>query len=332
MKAELVSVVVPVYKVERYLDKCIGSIVKQTYTNLEIILVDDGSPDNCPRMCDEWAEKDSRIRVIHKENGGLSDARNAALDICTGTYVVFVDSDDYIHQDCVSYLVELITENKAELAICGVWHVTEAGKQLNCFDNNDRRYVMDQRQALKEMCEGTLFGNSACAKIIPLRFFDDVRFPVGRLYEDLAIMYKLFLKMQTIVFGQRALYYYVWRDNSITKSAFSFRQLDMVTYAEEMCEEIIRHWPDLLPNTQKRLFAVYVWCWESVVVSHQRSEEITRLVGDLYTKIKQVRKGAWSEERTTQMRIFLLASYFGKTAMQLCFRIRAKLYKWIKLR
>ena len=118
MKAELVSVVVPVYKVERYLDKCIGSIVKQTYTNLEIILVDDGSPDNCPQMCDEWAKKDARIRVIHKENGGLSDARNAALDICTGTYVVFVDSDDYVHPEYVSYLYEMIVQHNADLAVC----------------------------------------------------------------------------------------------------------------------------------------------------------------------------------------------------------------------
>ena len=99
MNEPLVSVIVPVYKVEKYLDKCIESIVGQTYENLEIILVDDGSPDNCPTMCDEWAQKDSRIKVIHKENGGLSSARNAGLDACTGDYIGFVDSDDWIEPD-----------------------------------------------------------------------------------------------------------------------------------------------------------------------------------------------------------------------------------------
>ena len=112
-----ISVIIPVYKVEKYLDKCVESIVNQTYKNLEIILVDDGSPDNCPAMCDEWAEKDERIRVIHKENGGVSSARNAALEVATGDYIGFVDSDDWIELDMYEYLVSLILDNDAQIAI-----------------------------------------------------------------------------------------------------------------------------------------------------------------------------------------------------------------------
>lgn len=328
----VVSVIVPVYKVEKYLDKCIGSIVNQTYRDIEIILVDDGSPDNCPQMCDEWAEKDSRIRVIHKENGGLSDARNAALDICTGRYVVFVDSDDYVHPEYVAYLVELIKQNNADLAICGFWHETEEGKQLNRFADNNQLYIMDQHQAIKEMCDGVLFSNSAWAKIFPRTFFEDIRFPVGRLYEDLAVMHKLFFKAETIAFGQRALYYYIWRENSITTAKFSFKQLDAVTYAEEMCEEILKCWPDLLSTMHSRLFRTYIFCWESIANSCQQSKELTQLVRELYLKIKNVRKHIWGETLSKKMRLFLMASYFGKTFMQLCFRIKAKLYERIKFR
>ena len=110
MQDALVSVIVPVYKVEKYLDKCIESIVGQTYKNLEIILVDDGSPDNCPAMCDSWAQKDSRIKVIHKPNGGVSSARNTALDAASGEYICFVDSDDVLELDTVKYMVDNISD------------------------------------------------------------------------------------------------------------------------------------------------------------------------------------------------------------------------------
>ena len=114
---ELISVIIPIYNVEAYLDECIASVIAQTYSNLEIILVDDGSPDNCPQMCDEWAAKDSRIRVIHKENGGLSDARNAGIDIATGEYIAFVDSDDWIVPEMYEkMLAALKTENAATCA------------------------------------------------------------------------------------------------------------------------------------------------------------------------------------------------------------------------
>ena len=125
-RSELVSIIVPVYKVEKYLDKCIESIVGQTYENLEIILVDDGSPDNCPAMCDRWAEKDSRIKVIHKENGGLSSARNAGLDACTGEYIYFLDSDDYIAENCIEMLFNTIISDGSDMCIGNLMSVDES--------------------------------------------------------------------------------------------------------------------------------------------------------------------------------------------------------------
>ena len=117
---ELISIIIPIYKVEEYLDECISSVINQTYTKLEIILVDDGSPDSCPKMCDDWAKKDSRIRVIHKTNGGLSDARNAGIEVATGEYIAFVDSDDYIKPDMIAKLYAALCKEEADISACGI--------------------------------------------------------------------------------------------------------------------------------------------------------------------------------------------------------------------
>ena len=127
MNKPLISVIVPVYKVEKYLERCVKSICAQTYQNLEIVLVDDGSPDQCGEMCDMFAKQDSRIRVVHKENGGLSDARNAGLDVMTGDYVGFVDSDDWIEPDMYQVLYERLIKEKAEISCCGMKRCTDLG-------------------------------------------------------------------------------------------------------------------------------------------------------------------------------------------------------------
>ena len=124
----LISVIVPIYNVEKYLDRCVESIINQTYKNLEIILVDDGSPDNCTQMCDDYAKKDSRIRVVHKENGGLSDARNAGMEVATGEYVSFIDSDDYISLDFYETLFQTMIDNDSDIVECSVVKFYENGK------------------------------------------------------------------------------------------------------------------------------------------------------------------------------------------------------------
>ena len=132
----LISVIVPVYKVEKYLDRCINSIVNQTYRNLEIILVDDGSPDNCPAMCDEWAQKDPRIRVIHNPHKGLGSARNTGIDAARGSLIGFVDSDDYVYPNMYQRLYELMTENDADLSVCEYTRVDEEGRKIS--DNSNK--------------------------------------------------------------------------------------------------------------------------------------------------------------------------------------------------
>ena len=213
----LISVVVPVYKVEQYLEKCVNSITAQTHSNLEIILVDDGSPDKCGDICDSLAEKDKRIRVIHKSNGGLSSARNAGIDTASGQYIGFVDSDDFIEPDMYEKLLRLIKNDGTELAVCAVNYIYEDGKKMNkpLLGTN---YTFDFYHAIIEMNTHRLFDMGAWSKLYHKRLFDDLRFPVGKLSEDYYIMFKIFDRAQSVSYLDTPCYNYLQRGNSITRN------------------------------------------------------------------------------------------------------------------
>ena len=223
---ELISVIVPVYNVEKYLRRCIDSILAQTYTNLEIILVDDGSPDNCPAICDEYAEKDSRIKVIHQQNGGLSAARNAGLDIATGDYIGFVDSDDYISFEMYEKLLNILMESNSDLSICGMAYYDENSK---CIDQEcpltDRTFsnLEIYGELQKELY---WFYVNACPKLYKRFIFEDIRFPIGKLYEDNCIVHYIFQKCNSIVTTSNKWYCFTVRNGSITHSGFSIKSLD----------------------------------------------------------------------------------------------------------
>lgn len=209
----LISVIVPVYDVEKYINRCVNSIVNQTYKNLEIILVDDGSPDNCPQMCDEWAEKDKRIKVIHKENGGLSSARNSGLDIMTGDYVYFVDSDDYITDNAIALLYDSILQNGADMSFARFYRLFEDDTDLfqpeftnsvKVFNKDDfwRYYYSNSNN---EYSVNMIVSNN---KLISGRIFDNLRFETGRINEDVLILLSLIERCERIVFSDTLTYYY----------------------------------------------------------------------------------------------------------------------------
>lgn len=222
MQAELVSVIIPVYKVEQYLDRCVESVLQQSYTNLEILLVDDGSPDRCGMMCDQWAEKDHRIRVIHKENGGLSDARNAGLDAATGEYIFFVDSDDYIAADMVQKLYDALITNYADMSICNFLQVDEAGVPLDEEENRTppiRDEVLTGDGAILRMAEkGGWFYHMAWNKLYQKELFHSIRYPKGKLCEDVFIAHLLLGHCEKVACTSYAGYYYVQRTGSIMHS------------------------------------------------------------------------------------------------------------------
>ena len=217
------SIVVPVYKVERFLDKCIESVLAQTFTDFELILVDDGSPDNCGKMCDEWAAKDERIRVIHKKNGGLSDARNAGIEAAKGDYIGLVDSDDYIKPDMFEVLVGNLEKYQADISMCGY-----ADVYVNRIrkDNLDRKvYEWDQEEAIYQILLGKLLSVHAVTKLYKRRLFDNVRYPVGKVSEDAYIIMDILKQINKAVFTPYSAYYYVHRGESINTS--KFREVDL---------------------------------------------------------------------------------------------------------
>lgn len=223
---ELISVIVPVYNVEKYLARCVESIRKQTYSNLEIILVDDGSPDACPQMCDQFASDDSRIKVIHKPNGGLSDARNAGIEAASGAYIGFVDSDDYIHPQMYMELWKgLKAEEGADIAVCGVKKVFDDGGDIPDHPDNRVR-VYSGREAVENIFNASLYLQSVVAwnKLYKRELFDEVRYPAGKLHEDEFTTYELFYKSDKVVYNTGIYYYYYQRADSIMgerKTTFS---------------------------------------------------------------------------------------------------------------
>ena len=221
MEEKLISIIVPIYNVEQYLKRCVNSLINQTYRNLEIILVDDGSPDKCPQICDEYAAIDSRVKVLHKPNGGLSDARNKGLDIATGDYIMFVDSDDWIEINTCKDIITYIYTQNADVVVFGLNSVYDTGKivktkkgLIGCVEKEECLKYMIYR-----IMDGGVF-NYVCNKIFSAQLFDGLRFPLGRLAEDQGFTYKLIHKANKIYVTDKPLYNYYQRSDSISSSRY----------------------------------------------------------------------------------------------------------------
>lgn len=253
----LVSVIVPVYNVEEYLPCCVNSLMIQSYTNLEIILVDDGSPDSSGDLCDKYAARDERIKVIHKPNGGLSDARNAGLQIATGEYVTFVDSDDWLVLDAIDKMVKLAQQNRADIVACEYLEWYDGEENRNYKKNPasvDKILVLNQREAVLAWLYKRYYGVSACAKLYHRDCMKNIQFPVGRLHEDVGTTYKMFLQAQTVVYIPDKLYYYRQRKGSIVNSEFNERRLDYLYFTREIMEMMYQKYPQYYQAAVARHF------------------------------------------------------------------------------
>ncbi len=236
MQESVISVIVPVYNVEKYLNLCVNSILNQSYKNLEIILVDDGSPDNCPKICDEYEKLDPRIKVIHKENGGLSDARNAGIEVATGEYIGFVDSDDYIAPDMYDSLYKIITENDCDMAVCRAVIVGEGEAAI--YEDSREICVLDSKVALRQMICNRLFTVNAWNKLYKRDLFREIRFPKGLLYEDLATTYKLIMLSNRVAYSPMKKYAYLQRQGSIMNVSGYMVRADKIKIVKNMLSDI----------------------------------------------------------------------------------------------
>lgn len=236
---QLISIIVPIYNVEQYLDKCVKSIQNQTYQNLEIILVDDGSPDHCGAMCDEYAQSDKRIRVIHKKNGGLADARNHGLDIARGDYIAFVDSDDYIHPQMYESMLRAAVDNEADIVISDWKKVNQEENHLleNMIPDEKRLQAVDGKKIQYlyfDKPDSRITYTVAWNKLYTKEIFTGRRFPVGKVHEDEFVTFQILYDAKKIIYLPEELYFYLVRDVSIM-GKFNMKRFDIFdAYAEKL--------------------------------------------------------------------------------------------------
>lgn len=248
----LISVIVPVYSVEQYLRRCVDSILAQTYSHLEVILVDDGSPDCCGEICDEYAQADSRVHVIHRENGGLSAARNSGLDYCQGEYVGFVDSDDFILPGMYEQLLDDVTHYHTRLAFCHTDVIRKGKSNGKCYGSSSevkpKEFVMER--ALKESIWW-----SACTKLYHRSLFDHIRYPEGKTNEDLPVTIRIYDLCDNIVINYDKLYCYCIREDSITTSRLNPQKFDIIDNASDVINYLQDKHPELVPAAEGILLA-----------------------------------------------------------------------------
>lgn len=321
MDGDLISVIIPVYNVERYLNQCIDSVVSQTYHNLEIILVDDGSSDNSGEICDKYAAKDNRIVVIHKTNGGLSDARNAGIKIAKGKYIGFVDSDDWIDSEMYDQLMTSISNSNSDIAICGLYreylNKTAYNEILDCGS-------FSSQVALGKLIDNTDIHDHACTKLFKTELWNNIEFPVGKYYEDILTTYKLFAKAKKVSAIKNCLYHYRQRQGSIVRNGFNDTRFAYINAVESLLND------PLLKTNYKSLLEIrllkvkYQLLWEFFLYSDQSSlKKYERQAIDWY---KSIRANKWRICRLSGMsssnKLMAVLSFLKFDIMYKLFRLK----------
>ena len=286
MNNELISIIVPVYKVEKYLEKCVKSILKQTYTNLEIILVDDGSPDKCGQLCDELAKVDNRIKVYHKENGGLSDARNYGVERANGEYIGFVDSDDYIHESMYEKLYEAIKKSGTLIVECGLTRVYKNTLRPH-YEGEDYFLILDKQGYLKEYLENRRLYGSAWCKLIHKDLAKKIKFPIGKIYEDAFYTLELLNNVEKYTLISGNYYYYYIRENSITTRPFSSKDMDYIEIMEKIRDYTLSNFPIYKEKLLVRLTFAYISIFNQLIVTENYKQRQEYKI--LREKLKDIR-------------------------------------------
>lgn len=269
---KLISVVVPVYKVEKYLNRCVKSIVDQTYRNLEIILVDDGSPDRCPAMCDVWTEKDSRIKVIHKKNGGLSDARNVGMEVARGELIGFVDSDDWIDKNMYQYLYKAIKSDNSDVAACGVEMIWENGKKSRMLTQNGN-CVLNREEAMEALIEESWIKQPVWYKLYKTGTIRNILFPVGKYHEDAFWSYQVIGAAERVSIRDYVGYYYWQHNGSIMGEKYSLKRLDAIQALEHRQNYLETNFPNLATKAKYSLWFSCIYHGQKILQNLPEQEQ-----------------------------------------------------------
>ena len=307
-REDMVSVVVPVYNVGKYISRCIESLLTQTYENLEIILVDDGSSDESGSICDRYREQDQRIAVIHKENGGLSDARNVGIRYAKGRWITFIDSDDFVHPDYVRVLYQNIRENDADISICR--HVSTQADVAKAHMSRVTE-VYSRNEGIEKLLYQYI-STSAWAKMYKTELFQDTIFPYGKLYEDVVTVFEVFSKANRIVLTNSSLYYYYVRENGIIRTSFTERKLDYIKNTNYILETVRKEFPTL----ERAAISRVLWADMHIVVQIGSDKRYLQIQSELWQEIRKNRiKVLLDRKCRWQNRVVLLLSFLGKSAI-----------------
>lgn len=309
---DLISVIIPVYNVQKYLDRCIHSVLGQSYTKLDIILVDDGSSDGSGSVCDKYQETDGRIRVIHKQNGGLGDARNVGIDAAKADYLIFLDSDDFVDREYVSFLYALLRDNDADISICRYRRFCDL-KEIKEAQRDQKTVVYDNISALKALLyTPEVIPQSANAKMYKKELFGGIRYPIGKLNEDIGTTYKLLYRAKKIAYSASQYYYYFQRMDGIVRSEFTEKKMDAVEFSEEILNFLRIHAPELQNAAICYTFSQNVQVLMQLPLHDERYEAIEQ---KLAYNIKKYRKiVAFDANVTLPRRLGALAA-FGNLSM-----------------
>jgi glycosyltransferase involved in cell wall biosynthesis len=297
----------------------------QTYPDFELILVDDGSPDNCPAMCDAWAERDSRIVVIHQANGGPSAARNAGIDWAfqhsNSEWLTFIDSDDYVTEDYVEFLYGLVIKYHTKMSICSHTVIYENGTVLQ--KETGEEACLDSKTVLERILYDEDIDLSAWAKLYHKSLFKEIRFPVGRLFEDAATTYRFVYDSQTVAVGLKSKLFYMIRNNSISNCAFSVKKMDLIISTEEMAQFCGKHYPELINAGKRRLMYAYLSTLSQLANSNTKNTEVQKKL------IKFIRKNGISvfldPRAKNRDRLGILSAFCGFRLYKLFWGVYRKL-------
>ncbi len=270
MNCPLISIIVPVYQVEKYLEKCINSIINQTYKNLEIILVDDGSTDNSPAICDCFQRKDTRIKVIHQENGGLSHARNVGLEIATGDFIGFVDSDDWVETNMYEVLMSALQETGADIAVCDRFIDFEDSPSKSIDIKYSEVKIHTGIETLKNILKGGKINDTVWNKLYKLTVLINIFFLEEKIHEDILWTSQVIGQARFVVYIDYPLYHYLQRNESLSRNnnLFVKRGLDKIEILKKQLEYIHVHYPSLVKFAIMRF--QNICCWEYIIISQNK--------------------------------------------------------------
>lgn len=306
-EAPLVSIIVPVYNVEKYVERCLYSITNQTYRNLEVIIVDDGSPDRSGDICDAVAQNDDRLTVYHKSNGGLSDARNYGIAHANGDFITCIDSDDHVDADYIEYLVYLQKKYSAKMSICQHRVKYDNGSVKDKGKSGDE--LLNTYDCMEKLLYHEEVDTSAWAKLYHRSLFDKVKYPTGKIFEDIGTTYALILQCDWIAVGFESKYNYIFHENSIVNGKFSPAKFDMVEMTDRMAVEVLNRYEGLKEAITRRRVYARLSTINQMLYTSQYSDERDNLIAFVKAHSQEILKNRRAPKRDKAAVLLLNINY-----------------------